>query len=128
MRAISLFLMALCAGVTAMARAPKPPFIRMSIPAAIGMPSAPANVEAFGLFPNPATDSRFVVSLDLRWPARSVLISATDALGLPVYSKEYGYTGKRFFEEVVLEGACKGLYFVQVTIDGEPMLRRVVLE
>ncbi len=87
-----------------------------------------AGINAFGLFPNPATGGRFNVSFDARQAIREASVTVTDAAGRQVYSKTYLGVGASFFREVNLSGAAPGIYFVKVAADGAVISRRVVVE
>jgi hypothetical protein len=101
---------------------------------AIGFDIEPASVSGLsnlrgaGLFPNPATDGRFNISLDAKQPMKEVSIAITDITGREVLSRKYAHPGSSFFEEINLSGAAKGMYFVRIAADGEVISRRVSIQ
>jgi hypothetical protein len=87
-----------------------------------------SNIRGIGLFPNPATNGRFNISLDAKQPMKEVSILVTDITGRAVLSRQYAHPGSSFFEEISLKDAAKGMYFVRIAADGEVISRRVALE
>src|SRR5690606_15574217 len=86
------------------------------------------NIRSFGLFPNPVTDGRFNLSFEAGGPVREAVVTVTNATGQQVLRQRYTDIGSRFFREVDIRGAASGPYFVEVTVDGERIVRRVVVE
>lgn len=80
------------------------------------------------LFPNPATDGRFNISLDAKQAMKEVSITISDITGRQVLSRQYQNPGKSFFEEINLSGVAPGMYFVRIAADGEVVSRRVSVE
>jgi hypothetical protein len=87
-----------------------------------------SNIQGVGLFPNPATNGRFNISLDAKQSMKEVAITVTDITGREVLNKDFAHPGSSFFDEINLSGAAKGMYFVRIAADGEVISRRVVLE
>lgn len=87
-----------------------------------------SNIRGVGLFPNPATDGRFNISLDAKQPMKEVSITISDITGREMMSRQYAHPGKSFFEEFNLSGAARGMYFVRIAADGEAISRRVSIQ
>ena len=86
------------------------------------------NVRSFGLFPNPSTDGRFVVSAESLQPIRLATVTVSNSIGQVVYRAQYDQPGSSLFKEVALPGVSKGVYFVEVVADGERIKRKLSLQ
>ncbi|MBS1615070.1 MAG: T9SS type A sorting domain-containing protein [Bacteroidetes bacterium] len=114
--------------------------IRVSIRAAECQDSASYNLSNLGigghtgileylsLYPNPAHNGRFNISLDAKQPMKDVGIRISDVTGRQVLSRQYSQPGKSMFEEINLGGASPGIYFVRITADGASFIRRLSVE
>jgi len=87
-----------------------------------------SNIRGIGLFPNPATDGRFNISLDAKQAIKEIAVTVTDITGREVLSRQYANPGSSFFEEINLSGAARGMYFVRIVADGEVISRRVSIQ
>lgn len=86
------------------------------------------NIRSFGLFPNPS-NGRFVISFQARKPVKQVSLTASNMLGQVVFRQEYPAGGTTsFFREASLGQVPKGMYAVEVVVDGERIVRRLQVE
>lgn len=94
----------------------------------------PAEVEAFsnitsiGLFPNPSTDGRFNISLEVQRTLEGLTITVTSATGQRILQRQYANAGRSVFEEIDIGPVAPGVYFAEIMADGERIVRRVVVQ
>jgi hypothetical protein len=86
------------------------------------------NLRSLGLFPNPCTEERFMLSLSAKEPMRTVSITLTDALGRQALRKDYSNVGNDFFEGISTHGLAKGIYIVRINAGGEHMSRQLIIQ
>lgn len=87
-----------------------------------------SNITSFGLFPNPTTDGRFVVSFETGHGVKDVAIHVTNVTGQVIAQKQYQNVGTSFFKELDIHEVAKGIYFVEVIADGERITRRMQID
>jgi hypothetical protein len=87
-----------------------------------------SNITSFGLFPNPCTDGRFNVSFDAHQSISEATLALTNAMGQTVLGRTYHDVGISFFKEVDISSLANGLYFLEITVDGERLVRRLAVQ
>ncbi len=80
------------------------------------------------LFPNPAPNGRFNISLDAKQAMQAVRVTISDITGRQIQSRQFAHPGTHFFEEINLSSAAPGIYFVRIEADGTVITRRVSVE
>lgn len=86
------------------------------------------NVTAVGLFPNPATDGRFTLSLEAKAAIRQVGVTVSTPTGHQIMTKTFSNVNTSFFEELGIGSVAPGLYFVRIEADGDVITRRLVIQ
>jgi hypothetical protein len=84
-------------------------------------------IRSFGLFPNPSTDGRFVVSAESSTAISQATVTVSNSMGQIIFNEEYKMVGKSLFKEIHLKSARPGAYFVETVIDGEHVNRQLTL-
>lgn len=87
-----------------------------------------SNLSSFGLFPNPATEGRFSISMETKQAVRQLSISIRNAIGQTLYTSSYQNTGTRFFKEFDQSKLPSGVYFLELNVDAEKIVRQLVLQ
>jgi hypothetical protein len=87
-----------------------------------------ANIRAIGLFPNPASDGRFNVSLEAKKPVQEVVIRIYNSIGQLYLERRFNDTGRFFLQEFNLSGAPNGQYMMELMADGDKVSRNVVID
>jgi hypothetical protein len=81
------------------------------------------NATSVEVFPNPATEGRFNVSIDPARDLKDVSVSVTNITGQQVYQSRGRTAAKGNLYSIDLRNAPKGLYFVEVLTDGNRMVK-----
>jgi len=85
------------------------------------------NIRSFGLFPNPTTDGRFVISAESFRLINWATVTVRSSLGQIIFTEKYNAVGKSLFKEIHLQHARPGVYVVEIVIDGEHINRQITL-
>ena len=98
-----------------------------------GFDLAPTSVGAMGglsdvrIYPNPGS-GRFRISFEAKAAVKEVLVTVRNALGQEVYRQAYRDIGSSFAADLDMEGAAKGVYFVEVSADGATAVKRLAIQ
>jgi hypothetical protein len=87
----------------------------------------PGDIEVFSLYPNP-TDGKITISFTCRNNMDNVKLTVTDVTGREISKQVYKTQGKEFRQEMDLGKEARGVYFVQLDVNGEKIIRKVVLQ
>jgi hypothetical protein len=85
----------------------------------IGTVGEKDNTDGIAVFPNPAGNS---LSIEVEKPFNSAGIEIIDEKGSVIYSKEL------FENPVNVSNISKGIYFIKIKIDGEDIIKKVIIE
>ena len=86
------------------------------------------NITSIGLFPNPSTNGRFMLSFDTKAAVKKAVVTAASITGQKVWSREYTNTGTSFFKEMDMSALPKGTYAIRIEADGEALSRTVIIQ
>jgi hypothetical protein len=86
-----------------------------------------SNLSDFAIFPNPSS-GRFKVMFDAACQVNHLGMTITNITGQQVMLKSYENVGTTFSENIDLGSQPRGIYFVEFMVDGERMVRKVVVE
>lgn len=93
-----------------------------------GVDDVGSHLASLGLFPNPATEGRFTISMETKQAVRQLSISIRNAIGQTLYTTSYQNPGTRFFKEFDQSKLPSGVYFLELNVDGEKIVRQLVLQ
>ncbi|MEI6456119.1 MAG: T9SS type A sorting domain-containing protein [bacterium] len=81
---------------------------------------------SFTIFPNPASDK---VTLKIESSeARTILVSIVDLIGKTIISREFQLFAGMNSNEIPLENINKGVYILRLTIGGQTLNRKVIVD
>lgn len=87
----------------------------------------PDNLEVFSLYPNP-TDGKVTISFISRMNMDDVVLTVTDITGRQLSKQTYKPQGRTFKQDLDLGKEARGVYFVQLEVNGDKIVRKVVLQ
>jgi len=85
----------------------------------IGTVEKETNIDGIAVFPNPADNS---LSIEVKKPFTSISIEIIDEKGSVIYCKEL------LENPVNVSNISKGIYFIKLKIDGDEIVKKVIIE
>lgn len=86
-----------------------------------------SNITQLMLYPNP-TEGRFTVDFVARKPVNNVAVIVTSITGQKISEQHYSNVGKDFSKGIDLTGMSRGVYLVELKVDDERLVRRVIIK
>ncbi|MEO6831714.1 MAG: T9SS type A sorting domain-containing protein, partial [Chitinophagaceae bacterium] len=89
---------------------------------------AEGNMKSIGVFPNPSSDHKVMVSIDGQESLKELQVRVSNSLGQEVYSNVYRQVGTSFLQQLNLTTQPPGMYSIELSSGGQRITRRVSLE
>jgi hypothetical protein len=96
---------------------------RKLLPAGVGTLT---NVQNLSLYPNP-TGGKFSISFKAENGVKQMDVIVTNVTGQRIIEQSFNNVGLSFTKDFDLTGRASGVYFVEMRVDGQREIRKIVV-